>query len=128
MTRHGIIEGRSDGYHRQFYIKPSRHIDRATLAILRQKRLREIILLTLVEGKVKYQTLLTKMQIPASTLSFYLQRLVQHEILARHHVGREHLYTVMHPDTVKQLLITYQSSFLDRFVDNAIASWMELRD
>jgi predicted transcriptional regulator len=78
------------------------------------------------DAGVKYQTLLQRLRIPSSTLSFYLNHLVKSRIIIRHHVGREHIYTVANDDAIMKLLIMYQSSFIDRLIDNVIATWMEL--
>jgi predicted transcriptional regulator len=128
MVRKNIIESKKDGYYRRYYVKPLETIDRKLLSILRQKRLREIILIMINDEGAKYQTLLKRLKIPTSTLSFYLNHLMESNVIMRHHVGREHIYTVANEDVIMKLLITYKSSFIDRLIDNVTSTWMEMNN
>jgi predicted transcriptional regulator len=126
MVQKKIIERKRDGYYTRYYAKPLETIDRKLLSILRQKRLREIILIIINEEGAKYQTLLTRLKIPTSTLSFYINHLTKSNVILRHHIGREHIYTVANEDIIMKLLITYKSSFIDRLIDNVTSTWMEI--
>ena len=128
MVRKHVIECKQDGYYTRYYVTPLEKIDRKLLSILRQKRLREIILIILNEKGVKYQTLLQRLKIPTSTLSFQLNHLMKSNVIIRQRIGREHVYTVADEDVLMKLLITYQSSFIDRLIDNVIATWMEMHN
>lgn len=128
MVRKNIIEGKSDGYYTRYYVKPLEIVDRKLLSILRQKRLREIILIMIHEEGAKYQTLVERLNIPMSTLSYYLNQLMKSNVVIRHHVGREHIYTVKNEDAVMQLLITYKTSFIDKLIDNVTSTWMEMHN
>ena len=125
MTRKKIIFAEADGYHRTYYIKPLDPEDKKVLSALRQKRMREIVLIILASQKAKYQSLSDELKLPHSTLSFYLKYLVDHEILAREKIGYENVYTVRDEDRVAKVLIAYKSSFSDRLVDKAIETFME---
>ena len=78
------------------------------------------------EEGVKYQTLLKRLKIPTSTLSFYLNHLLKAKMILRHHIGREHIYTIADKDAIMKLLVTYKSSFIDRLIDNVTSTWMEM--
>jgi DNA-binding transcriptional ArsR family regulator len=95
------------------------------LSVLRQKRLREIVLVALANTKVKYQFLSDRFKLPHSTLSFYLKYLVDNNILARVKIGYENLYTIQDEERVAKVLIAYKSSFLDKLVDKTLSTWME---
>lgn len=125
MSRKGIIFAESDGHLRRYYTKPLDPEDRKVLSALRQKRLREIVLIILANKKAKYQFLSDYLKLPHSTLSFYLKCLVDNSILARERIGYENLYTVRDEDRVAKVLTAYRSSFLDRLVDKALNTWME---
>jgi len=127
MARKKIVFGETVGHYRRYYVKPLDVEDKKVLSALRQKRMREIVLIILTNKKVKYQFLLDYLKLPRSTLSFYLKYLVDHDILVRDKIGYENLYTIKDEDRVAKILIAYKSSFLDKLVDKAIETWMETR-
>lgn len=125
MARKKIVHGETVGHYKRYYTKPLDPEDKKVLSALRQKRMREIVLIILANKKVKYQFLLDYFKLPRSTLSFYLKYLVDNSILARDKIGYENLYTVQDEDKVAKVLIAYKSSFLDTLVDKALSTWME---
>jgi len=127
MTRKKVVFGETDGHYRRYYVKPLEQEDKKVLSALRQKRMREIVLIILTNKKVKYQFLSDYLKLPRSTLSLYLKHLVDHNILARDKIGYENIYTVQDEDRVAKILIAYKSSFLDKLVDKALTTWMETR-
>lgn len=125
MTRKKIVYSEAVGHHKRYYTKPFDPEDRKILSVLRQKRMREIVLIILANKKVRYQFLLEYFKLPGSTLSFYLKHLVDNNILIREKIGYENLYTVQDEDRIAKVLIAYKSSFLDTLVDKALSTWME---
>jgi predicted transcriptional regulator len=125
MSRKKIIFSESDGHHKRYYTKPLDPEDKKVLSALRQRRLREIVIIILTSGKVKYQFLSDCLRLPHSTLSFYLKYLVQNNILERTRIGYENLYTVKDEERLTKVLIAYKSSFVDKLVDRALNTWME---
>lgn len=125
MTRRGVVFTESSEHRRRYYTKPLGPDERKILLALRQRMLRQIVLVTLMNKKVKYQALLDQFKLPPSTLSLYLKHLVDKNILARERIGYESVYTVIDEDRVAKVLIAYKSSFLDRLVDRALSTWME---
>ena len=127
MTRKKIIHGETDGNFKRYYSKPLDPGDKKVLSALRQKMLRQIVLVTLANKKAKYQFLANYFKLPPSTLSFYLKYLVDHDILARDKIGYESIYTVRDEDRIAKILIAFKSSFVDRLVDKSLSTWMETR-
>lgn len=125
MTRKKIVFWETEGYHKRYYTKPFDPEDKKVLSALRQRRMREIVLIVLANKKVKYRFLSDYLKLPHSTLSFYLKYLVDNNILARTKIGYENLYTVPDEDRVAKVLIAYKSSFLDKLVDRALKTWVE---
>jgi predicted transcriptional regulator len=125
MARKKTIFAETEGHHKRFYAKPLEPEDKKVLAALRQKRMREIVLFVLENGKVKYQLLAERLKLSHSTLSSYLKYLVGRNILAREKIGYENLYTVQDEDRVAKVLTAYKPSFLDKLVDRALETWME---
>jgi predicted transcriptional regulator len=127
MTRKRIVFGEREGHLKRYYTKPLDPEDKKVLSALRQRRMREIMLIVLTNGKVKYQFLSDYLKLPHSTLSLYLKHLVDRNILAREKIGYETLYTVQNEDRVAKVLIAYKSSFLDKLVDKTLTTWLETR-
>jgi len=125
MTRKKVVYREKDGRYRRYYVKQLDAKDKKILSALRQKRLREIVLIILSGKKAKYQFLLKVLRVPPSTLSLYLKYLVDHNILERQRIGRENIYTVQDEDRVAKVLMSYKDSFVDRLVDKALSTWME---
>jgi len=125
LVRKRVILKERDRSYTRYYVRQLDSEDKKTLASLRQKRLREITLRVLLKGKVKYHDLMTDLRVPSSTLSHYLKFLVEHNILEKHRVGRENIYTVKDENRIIRALTSYRSSFTDKLVDRVLALWME---
>ena len=125
MARKKILFAETEGHHKRYYTKPLDSEEKKVLAALRQKRMREIVLLVLENGKIKKQLLAERLKLPHSTLSSYLKYLVSKNILTREKIGYENLYTVREEDKVAKVLIAYRPSFVDKLVDRALNTWME---
>ena len=127
MARKKIILAETEGHHKRYYAKPLDPEDKKVLAALRQKRMREIVLIILANRKAKYQLLMEQLRLSRSTLSSYLKYLVAKNILVKDKIGYENLYTVRDEDRVARVLIAYKRSFLDKLVDSALDIWVETR-
>ena len=125
LVRKKIIYSETDLHFKRYYAKPLEKEDKKVIAALRQKRLREIVLLILAKEKAKYQFLSEYLKLPNSTLSFYLKYLADNGILAKEKVGYETLYTVKDEDRVAKVLIAYRTSFLDKLIDKSLNTWLE---
>ncbi|UCD96413.1 MAG: hypothetical protein JSV35_07995 [Candidatus Bathyarchaeota archaeon] len=127
MVKRGVLIRERKGRYTRFYARELEPADKGVLSTLRQRKLREILLFALPRKKVKYKTLLNAMKVPPSTLSLYLKKLVDQNILRRHKVGYETIYTVLDEDRVARLLVSYKSSFIDRLVDRTLSVWLETK-
>jgi predicted transcriptional regulator len=125
MGHRKIIYSETDTHYKRYYAKPLGEEDKKVLSALRQKRLREIVLFVLTNGKAKYQFIADYLKIPHSTVSFYLKYLVDNGILLKDKVGYENIYTVKDEDKVVKVLIAYKASFLDKLIDKTITTWLE---
>lgn len=70
MARKNIIHSETGPHYKRYYAKTLNAEDKKMLSALRQKRMREIVLLILSNGKAKYQFMADYLKIPHSTLSF----------------------------------------------------------
>ena len=122
--RNVILEEKSEHYTR-YYAEPLKPEDKKLLMVLRQKRLREIVMLILVSKKAKYQSIVQTLKVSPSTTSFYLKCLLNNGIIKRTKIGYENIYTLKDEDKIAKILIAYQPSFLDKLVDKWAATWLE---
>ena len=95
------------------------------LSALRQKRLREIILIALSEEIVCFKQLSREINISDSTLSHYLSFLVERDILDKERIATETCYRVKSEKTVVRSLLCYKTSFVDKMVDNVLALFLD---
>lgn len=122
--RNIIIEEKSDHYTR-YYCKPLDPEDKRILVVLRQKRIRDIVLIMLVNKKAKYHFILESLGLPASTISFYLKCLLDNNIIERTKVGYENIYTLKDEERITRILVAYQPTFEDKMVDRWASTWLE---
>lgn len=127
MLRKNVVFAESDAHHKRYYTKPLDAADKKVLSALRQARMREIVLIVLANTKAKYQFLSDCMKMPHSTLSFYLKRLVDNNILAKEKIGYDTIYTLRDEDRIVRVLTAYKSGFVDKIVDRTLKAWMETR-
>jgi predicted transcriptional regulator len=126
LQRRDILVMEDDRRYCRYFGENLDEVDRRVLSALRQKRMREIILLTLSDEMKCFKDLKDEIGIAASTLSSYLKNLENREILERTRVGNETCYSVNNEDNVIRSLLIYQSSFVDRLVDRVLESFLEL--
>ncbi len=125
LVRKGVIFKEKDRRYRRYYARQLDSEDKKILSSLRQERTREIALRVLSEKKAKHEDLVKNLHISSSTLSHYLKFLVDRNILEKHRIGRENIYTVKDENRIIKALISYRSSFTDKLVDKVLATWME---
>lgn len=125
MVRKKIVFVETDARFKRYYSKSLDQEDRKVLSVLRQRRLREIVLVVMSSGKAKYQYLATYFDLPNSTLSFYLRHLVENDILSRDKIGLETIYTVKDEDRVAKVVVAHKTSILDKLVDITLTTWLE---
>jgi predicted transcriptional regulator len=125
MARRNVIFEEKSEHYTRYYCKPLEPGDKKVLSVLRQKRLREIVLVILVSKKAKCQFMVDALKLSPSTISFYLKYLVDNCILERTKIGYENIYTLKDEDRIAKILIAYQSSFVDKIVDKWASTWLE---
>jgi predicted transcriptional regulator len=127
MARRGVIvEEKSDHYTR-YYSAPFEFNDKKLISVLRQKSLRDIVLIILVSKKAKFQFLVENLKLPASTVSSYLKSLFESDIIEKTKIGYVNIYTIKNPEEIEKILISYESSFLDKLIDRWANTWLENR-
>ncbi len=126
LERKEILSQEDDRRYCRYFAEELTEAERKLLSALRQKRLREIILLTLSEELLCFKDLSREINIADSTLSHYLGLLCDNNILEREKIGAENCYRVASEATVVRSLLCYKTSFVDKLVDNVLASFIEI--
>jgi predicted transcriptional regulator len=121
-----IFEEKTENY-TKYYCELLEPVDKKVLSVLRQKRLREIVLLILINKKANCHLMVETLNLSPPTISFYLKHLVENNIVERTKIGYENFYTLKDEDRVEKILIAYQQSFLDKMVDKWAGTWLEKR-
>jgi predicted transcriptional regulator len=124
MVRKNVLYRERDGRFTRFYAMLLDEKDMEVIAVLRQRRLREIVLIILGKDGAKFQELQGILGLPSSTLFYYLKYLLDNNVITRDQVGSETFYNVK-DGRVAKALIAYKPSFLDRLVDKALYAFME---
>jgi predicted transcriptional regulator len=125
MSRKKIIYGEKADQFRRYYTKPLDPQDKKILTILRQKKMREIVLSVVSMEQARYQLIAENLKLPCSTLSFYLKYLVDKGVLEREKIGYETFYRVRDEERVAKVLIAYKASLFDKLIDKALNTWLE---
>lgn len=127
LERKEILSEEEDRRYCRYFAEEYSEEERKLLSALRQKRLREIILFILSEELLCFKELSREINIADSTLSQYLMLLCDNEILVKEKIGVENCYHVASEDTVVRSLLCYKTSFMDKLVDNVLASFIEVK-
>jgi predicted transcriptional regulator len=124
MVRHRIIyKEREAGYTRYFVEQPTEE-ELRLISALRNEKMREIVSIVVEKKDAKFQDLKDYLNLPASTLSYYLKYLVDYHILCRQQIGYESIYSIQDLKVRKALLMA-ESSFTDTLIDKVLRSFME---
>ncbi|MBI2078262.1 MAG: helix-turn-helix domain-containing protein [Euryarchaeota archaeon] len=127
MEREGLLVTREDGRFKAYFTQENLdRRDRDFLYYLRQEMPRRIALEVANEPGVRFQALVGRLPISASTLSFHLKKLLHAEIVSEEPIGREKAYRCPDADRVKKLIVQYRATFVDDVVDRFADAWLNL--
>lgn len=126
LEKKEIVSQEDDRRYCRYFAEDYSTYEKTLLSALRQRRLREIILLVLSEELLCFKDLARDIKIADSTLSHYLRFLSEKEILVREKIGSETCFRIAFEDIVVRSLLCYKSSFVDKLVDNVLSSFLEV--
>jgi predicted transcriptional regulator len=124
MVRHHIIYKEKEGGYTRYFAQQPTEEERKLISALRHEKMREIVSIVLDKKDAKFQDLKDYLNLPSSTLSYYLKYLVDYHILVRQQIGYESIYSIQDPKVRKALLMA-EPSFTDRLIDKVLRSFME---
>ncbi len=124
LAKHGLIKEEKDENNIRYFPKEFRSDNQKLLGLLRQKKVREIILFILANPDCNHEHIVKAVHISPSTVSWHLKKLEESHIVGFVKEGRKTSYNILvGKEEIIKLLITYQESFLDSIVDRVIEMW-----
>lgn len=124
MIRKDIIDKEREGRYTRYFAGHLTKEEREVISALRHAKLREIVSIVLKQKEVKSQDFIDHLNIPSSTLSYYLKYLVEHSILVRQKIGYENIYSIK-DQRVGKILIIHEPSLVDKLADKALRTFLE---
>ncbi|MBI2076248.1 MAG: winged helix-turn-helix transcriptional regulator [Candidatus Aenigmarchaeota archaeon] len=127
LHRQGLIrEERVGKFVRYYaYTKTFEQEEKDVLALLRQNRIRHILVYLLEKKRANALDIANSLGISPSTLSWYLKQLTEKGVIAQKKKGRFRYYSVVEKEKIAKYLILHKASFLDEIVDRFIEAWEE---
>lgn len=127
LHKNGLIRSeKAGGFVRYYpYDRSYEEGEKELLNLLRQEKIRHILIYLLEKRKANASSIAAELQISPSNLSFYLRTLQEKNIITQKKKGRFRFYSVTDKKKIVECLVTYKSSFLDKFVDRFISAWEE---
>jgi predicted transcriptional regulator len=126
LERKKILVQEEDRRYCRYFVEEHTDDEKRVLSALRQKRLREIVLLILDGEVMCFQELSREIEIADSTLSHYLKLLCDNQIVHKERLGAETCYKLVSEDTVLRSLLCYKSSFVDKLVDKVLEAFIDV--
>ncbi len=125
LHRHGMIRVEKDRkYVRYFSLtKTWEDEEREILSLLRQEKVRNILVYMLQKKSSNPQDISKSTGIQSSTLSWYLKNLSGKGVIKYTKKGRHRLYSVSNPENIVKYMIMHKKSLFDEVVDRFIDTW-----
>ena len=124
MLKHGLIKETKDRNNVRYFPKEVLPENKILLGLLRQKKIREILLFILTHPNCNHAQIVSAVNVSPSTVSWHLKKLEDDKVLGFIRKGRKSFYNILiDKKEIVKLLISYQESFLDSLVDRVIEMW-----
>jgi len=124
LVKNDILTEIQDGKLKRYYVKGKvDQREKRILSILRKEIPRGIVLFLLLNPNTGYHDILDNFDLEPSQLSYYLKKLMDKSIIVQIKQGRTTRYSVIDPDVVANVLISYQPAFLDKLVESFAEAW-----
>lgn len=122
-----IISKRISSYYTRYYPADElSDIDKEIMGLLRQEKLREILLFIISSEGVGHGDIVKRFGLIKSTVSFYLDKLLSQRMIEKEKRGRNVLYRVIEPKRILKLILLYQEGFGDRIAERVEGLWGNL--
>ncbi len=123
LAKYGLIKEEKDENNVRYFPKEFKS-DKKLLGLLRQKKVREIVLFILTHSPCNHEQIVHAVHVSPSTVSWHLKKLEESNIVGFTKKGRKTFYHfLIDKEEIVKLFIVYQESFLDSLVDRVIEMW-----
>jgi predicted transcriptional regulator len=124
LRRDGLIIQKKDGeYVRYYAVGLFTEREKKLLSLLRQKPVRHIVIMLLKNNELNHKKIVKELKLSPANTSWYLDKMLDSKLAKKQRRGKEVIYSLVKPDEVARVIITYRSSFLDAIVDRFIEIW-----
>jgi predicted transcriptional regulator len=125
LHKNGLVRTEKDKNYTRYYplTKNWTEEEKSVLNILRNDKMRHIIIFLIEKKKSTPLKISESTGIPLSTLSWYLKQLQASSVVTHLKKGRFRVYKVNDPGKMANYLVAHRSSFLDTVVDRFIETW-----
>ena len=121
-----LISSQDDGRRKHYFAKEVSIPDREVLSVIQLRTPRRIIVFLLLHPDASFKEILAEFPFTKGALSFHLKRLIKAGLITSLRREKELTYRVKDNLHVSQILVTYQSGFLDEVVDGFVNLWTKL--
>ncbi len=124
LAKHGLIKEDKSENNILYFPKAFKTENKKLLGLLRQNKVREIILFILTNPNCNHETIVQVVNLSPSTVSWHLKKLEDDGVIGFTKKGRKNFYNILiDKNEIVNLLITYKESFLDTLVERVIEMW-----
>jgi predicted transcriptional regulator len=126
LIKFGLIGSEISGQMVRFYPTQLADVERRILTVIRHERQRRILLLVMKSPGTTHGEIADALTLPASSTSWYLNKMLTARVLDSETNGRTTRYFVRDADLVTRLIEHYEPALLDKASDNLISAWDSL--
>ncbi|MFH0970884.1 MAG: winged helix-turn-helix transcriptional regulator [Candidatus Diapherotrites archaeon] len=134
LQKHHIIRTQKEGKFVRYYSVRGPTVDsgsgtqigQQTMAFLRHESTRKIMLYLLNVKRANNESIAREIGLSPSTTSWHLDKMVEGNVILRQREGRKTYFSLINPESAKQLLVNFKQSFFDIAVDNFVSLTEEL--
>jgi predicted transcriptional regulator len=122
-----LITAEGDGFRRRYFVSSEIPLrERKILSMLKLETPRRILMYLLQHPQSSFEELRGQFGFSKSALTFQMKRLMAAGLISAEKQKQGTVYSVVNPEEVARVLITYRVTFLDRLVDSFVDSWLRL--
>jgi len=125
LERMGVLVSRREQNLRTYFSTEMGSEEKRVCSLLQQKRFRDLILAIVLRPGSNHGELADSLDLRPSTLSKYLAVLEDRGVVRHEREGRERHFFVTDEERIMRLLLTYERSFWDAFVDNVLEIYFQ---
>jgi predicted transcriptional regulator len=101
-------------------------LDKKIMDILRVEILREILLFIISSESPGHGDIASEFHLIKSTTSFYLNKLIQNDLIEKKKIGRNVIYKVKEPESILRLIMLYKKGFGEELAKRVEGLWSNL--